>query len=141
MLAFIKFFKEKTYSVHRNNFSNKINNMIASVQYNDLQGTAAADVSDEYMTLQRYLEKKFNKYNGKRYSCQGCTMWFGNERIKKTIRMRFLCLDTESKKFVGFYPERDFTFDEVYDMFKRFEIVIGRDVNNIEIDEDEMITL
>lgn len=34
--------------------------MIASVQYNDLRGTAAADVSDFYMnSLQNYLIEKF----------------------------------------------------------------------------------
>ena len=33
--------------------------MIASVQYNDLRGTAAADVSDFYMnSLQNYLIEK-----------------------------------------------------------------------------------
>lgn len=116
--------------------------MIASVQYNDLRGTAAADVSDGYMhSLQKYLEENFNEYDSERYFCKGCTFWFGNESRRNNIRMRFLCLDKENEKFIGFCPEKDFTFDEVYNMFKRFKIVIGIDVNEIEIDENEMITL
>lgn len=38
--------------------------MIASVQYNDLRGTAAADIADGYMnSLQKYLMDTYEKYN------------------------------------------------------------------------------
>lgn len=48
--------------------------MIASVQYNDLRGTAAADVADEYMnSLQKYLMDTFREYDPERYYCRGCT--------------------------------------------------------------------
>lgn len=116
--------------------------MIASVQYNDLRGTAAADVSDGCMnSLQNYLKENFNEYDSERYFCRGCTLWFGNGRRSTSISMRFLCFDRENEKFVGLCPEQDFTFDEVFNMFKRFEIVMGIDVNEIEIDESEMIPL
>lgn len=48
--------------------------MIASVQYNDLRGTAA-DVVDGYMnSLQKYLMDTYKKYDSNRYVCRGCTM-------------------------------------------------------------------
>lgn len=38
--------------------------MKATVQYNDLVGTAAADISDFYnYSLQEYLQKRFPKYD------------------------------------------------------------------------------
>lgn len=114
--------------------------MIASVQYNDLRGTAAADVSDDYMNdLQKYLQERFKEYDSERYYCRGCTIWFGN--VGNGINVKFLCLDKAEEKFVGFYPDKDFTFDDVVAMFKRFEVVIGIDVNEIEIDENEIIPL
>lgn len=42
--------------------------MKANVQYNDLTGTAAADVSDfEHNNLQLYLTRKFKEFNGVLY--------------------------------------------------------------------------
>jgi hypothetical protein len=41
--------------------------MKATVQYNDLVGTAAADISDFYNnSLQEYLQKRFPKYDSGR---------------------------------------------------------------------------
>jgi len=49
--------------------------MIASVQYNDLRGTAATDIADGYMnSLQKYLMDTYEKYNSERYVCRGCTI-------------------------------------------------------------------
>ena len=57
--------------------------MIASVQYNDLRGTAAADVSD-YLnnSLQSYLEKTFDHYDGERFFCNGCKIWISGDSIE-----------------------------------------------------------
>lgn len=45
--------------------------MIASVQYNDLRGTAAADVSDFYKSsLQKYLMNTYKTYDSERYKEQ-----------------------------------------------------------------------
>ena len=55
--------------------------MIASVQYNDLRGTAAADVSDLYMnSLQKYLKDTYHAYDSERYVCRGCVIWIGGQR-------------------------------------------------------------
>ena len=43
--------------------------------YNDLRGTAAADIADGYMnSLQKYLMDTYEKYNSERYVCRGCTI-------------------------------------------------------------------
>lgn len=116
--------------------------MIASVQYNDLRGTAAADVSDFYMnSLQKYLIDTFVKYKSERYVCQGCTMWISGQRDTPSISLSFICWDRENDKYVRFRSQKDFSFEEVFSMFKRFEIVIGKDINEIEIDEDDTLIL
>lgn len=50
--------------------------MKATVQYNDLVGTAAADISDFYNnSLHAYLQKRFPKYASGRFSCIGCDIF------------------------------------------------------------------
>ena len=56
--------------------------MIASVQYNDLIGTAAADIADGYMnSLQKYLMDTYVKYNSERYVCRGCTIYRWSKKL------------------------------------------------------------
>lgn len=112
--------------------------MIASVQYNDLRGTSAADVADEYMnSLQKYLEETFGEYDSQRYYCRGCSIWFS----KSYKSLTFLCLDRKEDKFVVFRPQRTYSAEEILCLFKRFEVVMGIDVNEIEVDENEFIEL
>ena len=57
--------------------------MIASVQYNDLRVTAAADIADGYMnSLQKYLMDTYEKYNSERYVCRGCTICTKSYRLR-----------------------------------------------------------
>ena len=50
--------------------------MEASVQYNDIKGTAAADISDAFQTsLQKYLVDSYEQYDCERYKCCGCTIF------------------------------------------------------------------
>ena len=112
--------------------------MIASVQYNDLRGTAAADVADEYMnSLQKYLMDTFSEYDPERYYCRGCTIWFDN----RYTSIKFLCLDRIKEKFVAFRLQKAYSPEEIISLFKRLEVVMGIDVSEIEIDEDETIEL
>lgn len=107
--------------------------MIASVQYNDLVGTAAADVADWYFnSLQKYLVDSFASYDGERFSCRGCTAYFGGKNL---VSVTFVCLDKETGKFVKFATKEWWTTDQFFELFKRFEIVIGKDINEVEIDE------
>lgn len=106
--------------------------MIASVQYNDLRGTAAADVSDFLNnSLQNYLVSTYDSYDGDKYFCNGCTMWISNDG---TVTLCFICYDKEEGKYLRFLPNRDYLYQEAFDLFKRFEVVIGVDINEIEVD-------
>ena len=116
--------------------------MIASVQYNDLRGTAAADVSDFHMnSLQKYLIETFKEYDSERYVCQGCTIWISGQQPRIRVSASYVCWDRENDKYVRFRPIKDFSFEEVFSMFKRFEVVIGEDINEIEINEDDTLNL
>ena len=116
--------------------------MIASVQYNDLIGTAAADVADGNMnSRQQYLCETYNQYNSERYVCRGCTIFVSGQREIPSLSLSFLCWDKKAEKFVRFYPQKDIDLNEAFSIFKRFEVVIGTDVNHIEVNEDDYLDL
>lgn len=116
--------------------------MIASVQYNDLRGTAAADIADGYMnSLQKYLMDTYKKYNSERYVCRGCTIYIGGQRNFPTASLNFLCWDKIAEKFVRFKPHNFINLNDAFSLFKRLEIIIGTDVNDIEIDNDDYLDL
>ena len=116
--------------------------MIASVQYNDLVGTAAADVADGYMnSLQHYLSDTYQQYNSERYVCRGCAMFVSGQREIPSLSLSFLCWDKIAEKFVRFYPKKDIDLNKAFSIFKRFEVVIGTDVNDIEVNGDDFLDL
>lgn len=116
--------------------------MIASVQYNDLRGTAAADIADGYMnSLQKYLIDTFDKYNSERYVCRGCTMYICGQREIPSISLSFLCWDKEEEKYVRFHPHKEVDLNEAFSLFKRFEVVIGQDINDIKVGDDDNLDL
>lgn len=114
--------------------------MKASVQYNDIIGSAAADVADWYNnSLQSFLEKTFESYDCERYSCRGCSAYLGSEN---TVHVHFICLDKKTGDFVRFSPKDWWTIEQFLTLFKRLEIVIGKDINEVEIaDSSEDILL
>lgn len=108
--------------------------MIASVQYNDLRGTAAADVSDFYMnSLQKYLSDTFEQYDSERYFCNGCTMFIGESDC---AHVNFICYDKSTHQYIRMSPEREYSIRDAFLLFKRFEVVIGVDINEIEVCDD-----
>lgn len=116
--------------------------MKASVQYNDLKGTAAADVSDFYhSSLQKYLVESYATFDGNRYECKGCTLFVSGQQKVPQGTIRFVCWDKEEGKYVKFTPKRDMTLEEIFSLFKRFEVVIGEDIANIEFNEDYYLDL
>ncbi|NLI37533.1 MAG: hypothetical protein GX416_13615 [Bacteroidales bacterium] len=113
--------------------------MIASVQYNDLKGTAAADVSDHLSnSLQKFLVDTYKSFDGDRYSCHGCTMWISN---KGYVLMEFICYDNVEHKYLKFIPENHYLYQDAFNLFKRFEIVIGTHIDEIEVDSEDVQAL
>lgn len=109
--------------------------MKASVQYNDLKGTAAADVSDFYSnSLQNYLISTYKTFDGDRYHCVGCTLFAGNQ--SSHVNISFVCYDSQELKHVSFYPLEDYTVERAISLFKRFHVVIGERIDDIEISDD-----
>ena len=58
-----------------------------------------------------------------------------------SISLSFLCWDNKDEKFVRFFPHKEFDLDSVFSLFKRFEIIIGQDINDIEVDDDDNLNL
>ncbi len=114
--------------------------MKAEVQYNDLVGTAAADISDYYRnSLQVYLKATFPEYNDERYRCDGCYIYTGERSERATIR--FVCYDNKENKDVYFTPLKEYNLQDVFGIFKRLNIVIGNNIDDIEISNDDWLDL
>ena len=105
--------------------------MIASVQYNDIVGTAAADIADMYFnSLQKFLIDSYSSYDGERFSCRGCSMFLGS---RNSAYVSFVCLDKKTSEFVRFITPEPLSIEQFFNIFKRFEIVIGKDMDEINI--------
>jgi hypothetical protein len=117
--------------------------MKASVQYNDIKGTAAADISDFcHNSLQSYLCENFVSYNGDRYSCIGCTLFVGGQSEEAKVNIHFVCYDNQEKKYVMFVPYREMDTNEVFAIFKRLEIVIGNNnIDEVNVADEDWIDL
>lgn len=114
--------------------------MEAKVQYNDLRGSAAADVSDFYHnSLQTYLTDSYKGYDGERYYCEGFTLWAGNQG-PKTVNVGFVCRDKIEGKYVKFIPE-NYTYDQLFNLFKRFNVVMGTDIESVQVSDDDWLDL
>ena len=116
--------------------------MKASVLYDDLKGTAAADVSDFHQSsLQNYLVGSYEQYDGDRYECYGCSIFISGQQIQPQGNIVFVCKDKIENKYVKFCPLKDITLDEIFSLFKRFEVVIGNHVDEIEVDGNDYLDL
>lgn len=116
--------------------------MKASVQYNDIIGTAAADISDFYQSsLQNYLVNSYEQYDGDRYKCCGCTIFVSGQNKNPQGNIRFVCKDTVDNKYVKFCPLRDLSLDEIFSLFKRFEVVMGNHIDQIEVKGEDYLDL
>lgn len=105
--------------------------MIACVQYNDVVGSAAADVADRYFnSLQKFLIDSYSSYDGERFSCRGCSVYISE---RNDAYVSFVCLDRKTNDFVKFATPEPWSPERFFDLFKRFEIVVGRDISEVEI--------
>lgn len=117
--------------------------MRANVQYNDFKGTAAADISDNSNNdIQQYLIANFKEFNSKRYFCKGCSIWISGNSAHNPINIRFICYDSIEEKNVCLCPLEDMTYDEVFNIFKRFEVVLGQNgIESIDVKNENWIDL
>ena len=116
--------------------------MKASVQYDDLKGTAAADVSDFHQSsLQNYLVDSYEQYDGDRYECYGCSIFISGQQIQPQGNIVFVCKDKIENKYVKFCPLKDITLDEIFSLFKRFEVVIGNHIDGTAVDGNDYLDL
>ncbi len=116
--------------------------MKASVQYNDFAGSAAADVTDSYQSsLQKYLVESYEQYDGARYYCEGCTIWVSGQYEQPQANVAFVCFDKVENKYVKFFPEADLSLNDIFSLFKRFEVVIGKNIEDIEVNNDDYLDL
>lgn len=107
-----------------------------------MRGTVAADVSDFYMnSLQKYLVNTYKTYDSERYVCRGCVMWISGQMDEPSLSMSFLCRDKTAEKFVRFYPKKHMDLKEAFSLFKRFEVVMGTDVSDIDVNDDDCLDL
>ena len=99
--------------------------MKAKVQYNDLTGTAAADITDFSLnSLEKYLTDRFENYDTEHYFCVGCRLYIAGQ-TSNLVSLRFICLDKEEHKYVYLCPAEDMSYEDAFSLFKRFDIVLG----------------
>lgn len=116
--------------------------MKASVQYNDLLGTSAADVSDFYQSsLQNYLVQTYDQYDRQRYVCEGCSIWISGQQEIPSGNIEFVCYDKVEGKYVKFCPKADLSINDIFSLFKRFEVVLGNKIEDIEVDGEDYLDL
>ncbi len=111
-------------------------------QIKNLVGSAAADVTDfQRNSLQYYLVETYEQYDGDRYVCHGCTISVSGQHEESQGNIAFVCLDKVENKHVKFCPLTDMSLDEIFSLFKRFEVVIGQGIENVEVDNDDYLDL
>lgn len=116
--------------------------MKSKVQYNDFVGTSAADLSDFYLnSIENYLIENFSKFDPQRFKCQGCTISVSGQLPSPKASIDFVCFDREQNKYVKLCPLKDMTMDDVFSIFKRFNVVIGKDMEDIEVKDEDWIDL
>ncbi len=112
--------------------------MEANVKYNNYKGTAAADWNDKKLTdfnLDECL--KSSKVDLERYEKVGYKIITG---VGKAFGLSVILLDknrTDRKYLIEMYL-KDVKIDDLFDIFKRFEVVLydtNNDYSNTEINE------
>lgn len=107
--------------------------MKASVQYNDFVGTAAADISD-HISLNKFLEDR--GVDIERYNAIGAEFYSGEGDF---FTASIICEDKQTE--VGENPivsigfEAEFTSEEFFSLFKRFDVIIAKAHGNYQNQE------
>ena len=114
--------------------------MKARVQYNDLVGTAAADISDFHLnSLNVFLKQRYPDFDWDRYNCVGCSFYASYGQYAS---VSFICNDKIDSKFCRISPSKEFSLQDFFELFKRFSIVMTTEgLADIEINENDDITI
>ena len=114
--------------------------MRATVQYNDYEGSAAADIADAFVnSMDEYLsfrsKKKFDKT---KYHCIGCELRpYGVDKLD----VEFYCRDLHTRQIVSMRFNSEFNLSDILVMFKRFAVVMGENIEDVETPQTETIYL
>ncbi len=104
--------------------------MIAKVQYDDFKGTAAADISDYYLnSINEFLKKKYPSFDWQRYYCVGCELYTSYGQYPSIY---FICHDSADGKHYLLQPQKEYSLEEFFELFKRFSVVIGESIEDVE---------
>jgi hypothetical protein len=104
--------------------------MKAKVQYNDWEGTVAADLADQFVnSMDEYLHFKSAKYDKSRYHCIGCEFYpYGIDKLD----VIFYCREMKTGKVVPMRFNSEFDLSELRVMFKRFNVVLGDHIEDVD---------
>jgi hypothetical protein len=102
--------------------------MKANVQYNDFLGTAAADIADGFDLDQFLLDRGIDVV---RYKAIGANFYHGYSDF---FSASIICLDQEKSTeqnpyIVAISFEAEFTHENFFNLFKRFNVVINKKYN------------
>jgi len=97
--------------------------MKANTQYNDFEGTSAADISD-HSNLKKFLESR--NVDLERYDPIGASFYHGYSDF---FTAYIICIDKEQSRgdepfIVNMHFEKEFSHREFFDLFKRFHVVV-----------------
>lgn len=113
--------------------------MKAEVQYNDYVGTSAADIADEFVnSMDEYLSVRSKLFDKTKYHCVGCELRpYGIDKLD----VEFYCRDLQSRQIVTMRFNSEFKLTELLVMFKRFAVVMGEQIEDVENPQSETIYL
>lgn len=113
--------------------------MKAEVQYNDYIGTAAADIADEFVgSMDEYLSIKSRRFCKANYHCIGCELRpYGTDKLDA----EFYCRDLKTGQIVPMRFNQPFNLSDLLVMFKRFAIVMGENIEDVEAPQSETVYL
>lgn len=113
--------------------------MRASVQYNDFVGSAAADIADAFVnSMDEYLSVKSKKYDKTKYHCIGCELRpYGIDKLD----VEFYCRDMQTRQIVTMRFNSEFKLSDILVMFKRFAVVMGENIEDVDTPQSETIYL
>ena len=113
--------------------------MKANVQYNDLTGTVAADIADEFVnSLDEYLSIKSKLFSKAKFHCIGCELRPYN---METLDVEFYCRDLKTGQIVPMRFNQPFKLSELFEMFKRVVVVLGENIEDVETPQAETVYL